>query len=75
MPFLQTFGAGASRGFTSGLIFGQQTATFNYTGSVQTWTVPANTQSIYAYVFGAVELQRVTLLILWGVQVDTQLEI
>ena len=53
MPFLQTFGAGASRGFTSGLIFGQQTATFNYTGSVQTWTVPANTQSIYAYVFGA----------------------
>ena len=52
MPFLQTFGAGASRGFSSGLVFGQQTATFNYTGSVQTWTVPANTQSIYAYVFG-----------------------
>lgn len=52
MPFLQTFGAGSIRGFDQGLIFSQQTATFNYTGSVQTWTVPANTTSIYAYVFG-----------------------
>ena len=53
MPFLQTFGAGSVRGFDQGLVFAQQTATFNYTGSVQNWTVPANTTSIYAYVFGA----------------------
>tara|TARA_Y100001937_G_scaffold90739_1_gene122863 strand:- start:1138 stop:2157 length:1020 start_codon:yes stop_codon:yes gene_type:complete len=52
MPFLQTFGAGSIRGFDQGLVFAQQTATFNYTGAVQTWTVPQNTQSIYAYVFG-----------------------
>ena len=52
MPFLQTIGAGSKQGFFSGLVYGEQTATFNYTGSVQTFTVPANTQSIFAYVFG-----------------------
>lgn len=52
MPFLQTIGAGSKQGFFSGLVFGEQIATFNYTGSVQTFTVPANTQSIFAYVFG-----------------------
>ena len=52
MPFLQTIGGGSKQGFSSGLVFGEQIATFNYTGSVQTFTVPANTQSIFAYVFG-----------------------
>ena len=52
MPFLQTIGAGSKQGFFSGLVYGEQTAIFNYTGSVQTFTVPANTQSIFAYVFG-----------------------
>ena len=52
MPFLQTIGGGSKQGFSSGLVFGEQTSTFNYTGGVQTFTVPANTQSIFAYVFG-----------------------
>ena len=52
MPFLQTIGGGSKGGFSSSLVFGEQTAIFNYTGSVQTFTVPANTQSIFAYVFG-----------------------
>ena len=52
MPFLQTIGGGSSKGFSSTQKFVEQTATFNYTGSVQSFTVPANTQSIFAYVFG-----------------------
>ena len=52
MPFLQTLGGGSSAGFANRVTFKYYTTTFNYTGSVQTFTIPAGTQNITAHVFG-----------------------
>lgn len=52
MPFLQTLGGGAATGFSGRITYKYYTQTFNYTGSVQTFTIPANTQTITAHVFG-----------------------
>ena len=52
MPFLQTLGGGSSKGFANRLAMKYHTQEFNYTGSVQTFTIPAGTQNITAHVFG-----------------------
>ena len=52
MPFLQTLGGGSASGFSQRISFSYQTSTFNYTGAVQTFTIPAGTQNITAHVFG-----------------------
>ena len=52
MPFLQTVGGGAATGFSGRITYKYYTQTFNYTGAVQTFTIPAGTQTITAHVFG-----------------------